>query len=367
MTHLSPRERVPAIDGPPDEDLGPWCQAVRRASAAVGIIRLPSTRFVELSRYAQELIGASSGVGLDLLSPEARVQAAAITNAAASGAIDGSEARRRRWHRTDGSFVEVTVRGRAIRLRGGATYGLFVARDLHRSGPGPVSDLVGDDALGWRPRDRSLDACAVATLDRRWRVRGLSGDTGLLGDALCHDVAVSAATEPDDVARLLFAFAGATTQGDASTRLRLCSPGEPVIVDVDVVRLAGGSWRLAFTPVHRPDLRDGAASRRVTELAGALRRIATELQGAADGTAPARPHDVLRVPGVAELPNRQREIVVRLARGERVGTIATKMYLSANTVRNHLSAVFRKFGVHSQQELLAVLRGEDGDESTGVP
>jgi DNA-binding NarL/FixJ family response regulator len=31
------------------------------------------------------------------------------------------------------------------------------------------------------------------------------------------------------------------------------------------------------------------------------------------------------------------------------------MYLSPNTVRNHLSAVFMKFGVHSQEELLEFL------------
>jgi DNA-binding CsgD family transcriptional regulator len=32
------------------------------------------------------------------------------------------------------------------------------------------------------------------------------------------------------------------------------------------------------------------------------------------------------------------------------------MYLSKSTVRNHLSVVYGKFGVHSQAELLAKLR-----------
>ena len=57
-----------------------------------------------------------------------------------------------------------------------------------------------------------------------------------------------------------------------------------------------------------------------------------------------------------DLSSRQWEIVTRLRRGERVPGIARAMYLSQSTVRNHLTAVFRKFGVHSQEELLAVLR-----------
>ena len=53
---------------------------------------------------------------------------------------------------------------------------------------------------------------------------------------------------------------------------------------------------------------------------------------------------------------RQLEIASRLLQGERVATIAAEMYLSQKTVRNHLSAIFQKFGVHSQPELLALWR-----------
>jgi DNA-binding CsgD family transcriptional regulator len=57
----------------------------------------------------------------------------------------------------------------------------------------------------------------------------------------------------------------------------------------------------------------------------------------------------------AELSERQREIVVRLMEGQRVPQIAQAMYLSPSTIRNHLTAVFRRFGVHSQAELIATL------------
>jgi DNA-binding NarL/FixJ family response regulator len=47
----------------------------------------------------------------------------------------------------------------------------------------------------------------------------------------------------------------------------------------------------------------------------------------------------------------------RLVRGERVPTIARALYVSQSTVRNHLSVIFRKLGVHSQEELLRALHG----------
>jgi DNA-binding NarL/FixJ family response regulator len=53
------------------------------------------------------------------------------------------------------------------------------------------------------------------------------------------------------------------------------------------------------------------------------------------------------------LSTRQWEILTRLIRGERVQEIASVLYLSPSTVRNHLTAIYRKFGVHSQSELLA--------------
>ena len=52
---------------------------------------------------------------------------------------------------------------------------------------------------------------------------------------------------------------------------------------------------------------------------------------------------------------RQWEILTRLVRGQRVQEIADALYLSPSTVRNHLTAIYRKFGVHSQAELLAAL------------
>jgi DNA-binding NarL/FixJ family response regulator len=62
------------------------------------------------------------------------------------------------------------------------------------------------------------------------------------------------------------------------------------------------------------------------------------------------------LPGSAKLSMRELEIVTRLLAGDRVPTIAQSLFLSPSTVRNHLSAVFGKLRVHSQQELITLLR-----------
>jgi PAS domain S-box-containing protein len=56
------------------------------------------------------------------------------------------------------------------------------------------------------------------------------------------------------------------------------------------------------------------------------------------------------------LTQREFDIVYRLIRGDRVPAIASTLFVSQSTVRNQLAAVFRKVGVHSQQELIAQLR-----------
>jgi DNA-binding NarL/FixJ family response regulator len=52
--------------------------------------------------------------------------------------------------------------------------------------------------------------------------------------------------------------------------------------------------------------------------------------------------------------------------GERVPGIAGALFLSASTVRNHLTAIFAKVGVHSQAELIHALkaRSHEGDGTT---
>jgi DNA-binding CsgD family transcriptional regulator len=163
---------------------------------------------------------------------------------------------------------------------------------------------------------------------------------------------------PDDVPNLLLAVTQTiTSRRSAITRLRV---------------RAGEGWRdatgfIAALCEHQPPrlgmavstvtphVLSGAVSRSA-ELEGHLVRIAAEVLAAGllpevDWTS----SDVM-ANAFADLTSRQLEIVTRLIRGERVPEIAKAMFLSPSTIRNHLTAVFRRFDVHSQGELISLIR-----------
>ena len=62
------------------------------------------------------------------------------------------------------------------------------------------------------------------------------------------------------------------------------------------------------------------------------------------------------IPGLDRLSRRELEVVRMLLLGDRVPVIARHLFVSQSTVRNHLSSVFRKLRVRSQQELIVLLR-----------
>ncbi|MBV8949553.1 MAG: helix-turn-helix transcriptional regulator, partial [Actinobacteria bacterium] len=90
-----------------------------------------------------------------------------------------------------------------------------------------------------------------------------------------------------------------------------------------------------------------------------LQRVSDEIQAIARFRSVAPVLDSERVPGLRNLTPRQWEIVTRLLRGERVPKIARSMFLSQSTVRNHLSPIFRKIGVRSQEDLITTLSQTD--------
>jgi len=62
-------------------------------------------------------------------------------------------------------------------------------------------------------------------------------------------------------------------------------------------------------------------------------------------------------PRLNELSEREREVLTELIAGSRVPTIAEKLFISQNTVRNHLKAIYRKVDVSSQGDLIEMVRG----------
>lgn len=66
---------------------------------------------------------------------------------------------------------------------------------------------------------------------------------------------------------------------------------------------------------------------------------------------------------LAVLTNRERQVIEQLARGEARSTIAHRLYISPATVRTHIQRAMAKLGVHSQNELMALLAPLDRSES----
>ena len=62
---------------------------------------------------------------------------------------------------------------------------------------------------------------------------------------------------------------------------------------------------------------------------------------------------------LSALSLRELEVVAILRRGLRISQIATTLSISTHTARNHIKHIYRKLGVHSQVELLAMIEAED--------
>lgn len=97
---------------------------------------------------------------------------------------------------------------------------------------------------------------------------------------------------------------------------------------------------------------------KIAKLERHIRRIGSEVAAAdVEMTVASRPDRSLSTTfDGLDLTARQRDIVERLLRGQRVASISAALYISRSTVRNHLAHVYRLVGVHSQEALLDVLR-----------
>jgi PAS domain S-box-containing protein len=151
------------------------------------------------------------------------------------------------------------------------------------------------------------------------------------------------------------------------------------------VALSGGTWsgyvlaqrrddsvvyiRTVITPHHDAENRVISTLGISVEYApietGELARTAGLLEGLVDRLASAtqqvRQAMAPTVAGLERLSPREQEVLALLRQGLRVPSVAERLSISQNTVRNQLQSIFRKLDVRSQRELLDRFVPESGD------
>ena len=332
--------------------------AVRQRDLSAALVSLDDLTVWGVTDAGVRLLGrpTASIIGrpiVDLVDAADRAGFLAALEAVRSGAVDFYRVHRRLpWASANSQRVVVWVR--AIELDG-RRYA-FVA----------VGDTFGNRSRAL-VRGGNLPAMAVGTLDGNGIITSLSADAtdsvGIVPGRLIGSHLLPDQGHRDQLRALLEADPGMGDGVSIAVPIRLSTlRGEERTLTLIVTTLARSADRLfiLMEPGDATGWAGGATAQRVTELEQYLWRIATEVEASG----------ILLNLGSRSVPNRvalpdslsarQWEVLRRLVNGQRVPTIAAELFIAQSTVRNHLSAIFDRFGVHSQPELLALLAGTDG-------
>jgi len=209
------------------------------------------------------------------------------------------------------------------------------------------------ESLGYEPIK-----FAIGVIDHSGIVTSVSNDVGEVVGVMANDL-IGRRLLPRDQHDLWSRLHSAPlSHGGCSVSLPYRPPAPwPTTVGMQCLLVSlAGSDSFCFILSQEPPQRTQAGSNRSAELERHLRRIAQEVQASGVIGGMGRIPDPARFPQLRLLSSRQWDVLTHLLRGDRVPAIADEMYLSQSAVRNHLSEVFRRFGVHSQSELLALLR-----------
>jgi DNA-binding CsgD family transcriptional regulator/PAS domain-containing protein len=303
------------------------------------------------NQAAADLTGRTLGEIVGTMVKEFASPGDVIERAVASlvtGQFDGMHSRRTLNDGTD-EVVEVCATSRAIEVDGrreGLT--VFVPdRDLGRIGHEPIC----------RPEHVPV---AVGVTTPGWVITAISTEVReLLSRApdRCVGERLLSFVHPDDV-DLLSGVDRTPSVAVSYPRLRFATEERSwrtLSMLVAPARAREGPL-IRFALVGLADEVLTESSNRVVELESCLRRIGAEVVAAGIVGSLQPEADLREFPQLDELSARQWEVLHRLLEGERVATIATRLFVSRSTVRNHLATIFGKFGVHSQGELIELLR-----------
>lgn len=337
--------------------------AVQALVASSGVplaaVDLPSGRFLAVNQAMADALGSTVGKlagssSLDWLSPDDRHAARLGFQALADGDLTGYQAVRRLADPQDpGQVFSVWV---SIVDAGSARVGLASAipaagHDNEFRALSPASSV---------PEPENV---VLGTVDRYWRVDRISSDvTPLLGLTPEQSAGqpVLGIIHPADMPTFLAAVEHAR-RGQRAVRLTLrvnARSGDWIMVTVVLATIAPDDPPpLAFALIRNDDAagppRDTS---RETRLETHMLRIAEELH--ASGLMPR----LQQLPALADEPklgkltSREWAVLTRLLDGQRAAAIAADLYVSESTIRNHLSSIYAKLGVHSQVDLIRLIR-----------
>jgi PAS domain S-box-containing protein len=269
--------------------------------------------------------------------------------------LEGFEAQRR-LKRADGTIVAAYVWAHVL---GQSRPARFAAAFM-------VDDQPARPSL-WLASPSS-DQKVIGTVDEEWRIDRISQEVQSVLGYLPQDLAGKqplAGISPNDLPQFLAGLAHVHATGrNAVVRLRIRRADGTYLWCRAHLSAMGAAPRFAFTlraiPAETvPD------SERLTALESRLARIAQEVRAVAFPARSAEPPVLADIPELADLTSREWQTLSLFADGSRVPAIAEELNLSQSTVRNHLSAIFRKVDVTSQAELLARIRS--ASSSTAAP
>jgi DNA-binding CsgD family transcriptional regulator/PAS domain-containing protein len=315
-------------------------------------------------RAANEPLLALAGMRLDELlgwaviefsPPDRRAAARSDQESIANGRLEGFQAGRV-FHLPNGRTIEATVWARRLVVDGEPWAAGIVL---------PAGEADGGLSAGFSAPAAGM---MMAVTDHLWVIEYASADArrvvGLTPDALMG-VPLLDLVHADDRGDFMAAVTAATTSGTTivcTTRLSSGNGGWRSETCFVTPLCAHTPPRLGLAVARATDRERAAAPERQARqqtLEQTLWRIAMELRAA--GITADDPVAITHGPPsrAAQLSGRQWEVVQRLSQGQDAAAIAKAMYLSPSTVRNHLVAVYRKFGVHSQVQLLATMRDDN--------
>jgi DNA-binding CsgD family transcriptional regulator len=313
------------------------------------LLAVPSEQILAASGMAERLLCPDDGspVGRNLEDFAADEPTGALDPMVA-GHLDGYEARRRirRGDRT----IPVTVWIRVLDEQVGRNFAL--AKLL--PDPGAIGEALQ------RPEGTTAEA-VVGSTDAHLTVDRVSTEVAALLDHRAADVvgqSLFRLVDTPDVRPLLKALAQSSDTG----------LGRSLAVRPQLFGFRASRCQLLLLPMEPSPsfafaLLDDDAADALTSALGMEQALWQFDQVLRSATASRMAANLPADPRLGRLSGRELEIVMRLMNGDRVRAIAESLFLSPSTVRNHLSAVFRKLRVGSQQELIHLLRRTD-DPST---